>query len=734
MNFGQLLLILAAAAALAAALLFALGLAGRRVPHAAGWLYGLHALALVGAMGLLAYDFLAHRFQFEYVWEFSSRALSPALTLAASWAGQEGSILLWAALGALLGLALLRQPGTLSRPAMFFVCLAQLFLLTLLLVRSPFRVTFPVPADGQGLNPLLEDPWMVAHPPVLFLGYATLGIPFALAGAALARQDYKSWNRMVWPWALLGVLTLGLGIGMGGVWAYKVLGWGGYWGWDPVENASLVPWLVAVALLHGLFIQRSTGAVIRTNLLLALLGWVTVLGGTYLTRSGVLQDFSVHSFSDSGLNVPLLSFLAGGALLSAALLAIRWRSIRAFVANWLAVSRESALWLGMATVLVLAAFVALGTSAPLLTRLAGTPSGVKTSFYEAVSLPLGILLTLLMALAPALRWSRQERRSWIGALGPGLAGAVVALVVCWAAGMHAASRLVLAAAAAMALGVNAWTAARLFRRGWNFGAANLGHLGVAVMVLGMVVSATFGRSERARLVQNTPTQVMGYTLTYLGGEPGRPAETRLRIRVEQGGFRFDARPSLMLASRGEGVMRKPAIRSSRDLYLSPLEVQAPEAAPAAGAEVTRLVQGQPVTVAGVTYTFRGFRMTSHGQVMEVFADIQAQRGGRTYTVSPGVQQTGAGRQPRDAQLPGGGTVSLAGMRVEEKSISVALPGAAAPPPAGGVALVELSTKPLISLVWVGAVLALVGSALAALRRAGEQGTRRAAAGAVVAAP
>jgi len=342
MNLGDLLLRLALLLAVPAAFFFLQDLRGRKGPATGGWMFGLHAATLAGAVLLLWAHFLGHRFECRYVAEYSSRSLSPALTFAASWAGQEGSILLWAMLGALVGLALMREPGALSRPAMFFVTLAQLGLLALLIVRSPFRMSPVTPADGQGLNPLLEDPWMVVHPPVLFAGYAAMVAPFALAAAALVRGQWREWNRAVWPWALLAVVTLGTGIALGGIWAYKVLGWGGYWGWDPVENASLVPWLVAVALLHGLFIQKTTGGLVRSNLLLALLGWLAVLGGTYLTRSGVLQDFSVHSFTDSGLSTPLVLNLAGTLLVSAALLAWRWRSIESKPTCWTGVSREAA--------------------------------------------------------------------------------------------------------------------------------------------------------------------------------------------------------------------------------------------------------------------------------------------------------------------------------------------------------------------------------------------------------
>jgi cytochrome c-type biogenesis protein CcmF len=409
----------------------------RRQARGAGWLLVLHALATVAALALLCFYFVAHRFEFEVVARYSSRALSPALALAATWAGQEGSILLWAALGAGVALALWRQPGALARPALFFVYASQAWLLGLLLMRSPFMRMAVTPPDGLGLNPLLEDPWMVIHPPVLFVGYAALVAPFALAAAALVRGRYQDWNRMAWPWALFSVVSLGAGIALGGVWAYKTLGWGGYWGWDPVENASLVPWLIAVGLVHGLLIERTTASLKRTNLLLATLAWGTVVGGTYLTRSGVLQDFSVHSFQDAGLNLPLLGFLITSLLAGLVPLAWRWRTIPAGRATWVDLSRESALWLGLMTVLALAAFVTLGTTTPILSAIAGQPASVNARFYELVSVPVGILLVLAMALAPALRWSRQQGWSWLSAITPGLIGGVllpVALAGCarWA--------------------------------------------------------------------------------------------------------------------------------------------------------------------------------------------------------------------------------------------------------------------------------------------------------------
>jgi cytochrome c-type biogenesis protein CcmF len=713
MDTGDLLLRIALVlAALAAAVFFGELRGRRRSP--APWIFAAHAGALVLAFGLLVSHFLARRFEYDYVAQYSSRALSPALAVAASWAGQEGSFLLWAALAALLGLALMRQPGSLPRPAMFFVSLGQVALLVLIAVKSPFERHGATPLDGQGLNPLLEDPWMVAHPPVLFVGYAAALMPYALAAAAVVRGEVRDWNRTVWPWALAVVVALGTGIAMGGVWAYKVLGWGGYWGWDPVENASLVPWLISVALLHGLLIQRVAGGLARTNLLLAFGGWAAVLGGTYLTRSGVLQNFSVHSFTDSGLGLPLMLILAGFALAALGLLAPRWTSLASAPAASQPVSRESALWLGMITVLSLAALVAIGTCAPLITSLFGPPGSVQTAFYSQVAVPLGIALVVLMALSPALRWHHQQGLGWSAALIPGLIAAALIVAGAMRAGLRDPGHLALVAVAGLALGVNARVAFQTLRRGWTFGAGYLGHVGVAIMVLGMALSTGLSRSEKLQIPQGGTVESLGYRLSYRGTTTVRGGRA-LDFHVEGRGARFDARPALLESPQSEGVVRKPAIDGWRELYLSPIDVKAPRPE---GHEVVWLPQGENVPVGDATLTFVGFRMEPKPE-FQVVANLEWRRDGRVIPVSPAVAAGPQGSRPIDASAPGFGTVSLAHIDADHGRVAVALPA----PAVASVAMVDFSTKPFINLVWIGALLTLFGTVLSALHRAAEQTPR-----------
>ena len=259
---------------------------------------------------------LARRdFRIEYVAQYSGLELPWYYQLAAFWAGQKGSFLIWLAVGGAARHPALPSAGERDEaPVMGVYLLTLLGLLFILVRENPFVMLDHAPVDGDGLNPLLQDNWMVIHPPIMFVGYALAAIPFAFAVAALWRREPGRWAARAFPWALAGFLVLGTAILMGGYWAYKTLGWGGYWGWDPVENASLIPWIFGTVLIHGLHLERAKRRYRRANHVLACLVYLAVLYGTFLTRSGVLADFSVHSFVDLGISgwlVALMAFFVG---------------------------------------------------------------------------------------------------------------------------------------------------------------------------------------------------------------------------------------------------------------------------------------------------------------------------------------------------------------------------------------------------------------------------------------
>ncbi len=247
---------------------------------------------------------LKHQFQFHYVWAYSGTDLSTGLLMSTFYAGQEGSFLLWTLMVSIIGIVLLsytqRQHNEAEVMGIYTMILS--FLLLLLVVKNPFAlIDAPqIPMEGKGLNPLLQNFWMQIHPPILFLGFAAMAPPFALALAALRKGQYQEWITGALPWVVGGSMVLGLGIALGGFWAYETLGWGGWWGWDPVENSSLIPWLVSIAAVHTMVTQKRTRGLVLTNFVLAILAFVLVLYSTFLTRSGVLGNASVHSFVDPG--------------------------------------------------------------------------------------------------------------------------------------------------------------------------------------------------------------------------------------------------------------------------------------------------------------------------------------------------------------------------------------------------------------------------------------------------
>lgn len=304
--------------------------------------FGIHVIAVLGIIGSLFFIIYNHYFEYFYAWQHSSLALPTHYMISCFWEGQEGSFLLWIFWQMVLGIFIIMKPSIWRSPVMAVIMLSQAVLTSMLLGieitssytfgSSPFillreakpeLLELPVMAirniskadylqlitDGTGLNPLLQNYWMVIHPPTLFFGFATTIIPFAFAIAGLWNRKYKEWMKPALPWALIAVMVLGTGIIMGGIWAYESLSFGGYWAWDPVENASLIPWLIMIAGVHVMLINRASGQALMISYLLTLLSFILVLYATFLTRSGVLGDTSVHSFTDLGLSRQLLVFL-----------------------------------------------------------------------------------------------------------------------------------------------------------------------------------------------------------------------------------------------------------------------------------------------------------------------------------------------------------------------------------------------------------------------------------------
>jgi cytochrome c-type biogenesis protein CcmF len=375
-----------------------------------GAVYATFGALAVAALALWK-GLATHDFNIEYVAAYTSRNLPSGYIVSALWAGQKGSLLFWAVVLSLFAaLAQLLTPrrhaallpyvaGVTSAVTAFFVC-------TMIFAADPFERMAFTPADGRGLNPQLQNPGMMIHPPMLYLGYISLTIPFAFAIAALlARSLDAGWIHAIRKWTLVSWLFLAIGITLGMWWAYVELGWGGYWAWDPVENASLLPWLTMTAFLHSVMIQEKRGMLKRWNLGLIIGTFLLSIFGTFITRSGVIA--SVHSFTQSNVGYFFLGFLAICGILSFTLLYTRWPSLKAEVQLEAVLSREAAFLFNNLLLVGIAFSVLWGTLFPILSELVrGSKITVGPPFFNQVNVPLGLLLLGLTGIGPLIAWRK----------------------------------------------------------------------------------------------------------------------------------------------------------------------------------------------------------------------------------------------------------------------------------------------------------------------------------------
>ncbi|HET8655924.1 MAG TPA: heme lyase CcmF/NrfE family subunit [Longimicrobiaceae bacterium] len=397
---------------------------------------------LVVTAGAIIWAFLHNEFQYEYVAGHSNRELATFYKVAGLWGGQTGSLVFWATLLALFGSIAVLQNRKRNREFMPYVAGTILFVLAFFLVvivfaSNPFKMLPFIPADGRGLNPQLQNYWMTIHPPTLYLGFTCFTIPFAFGVAALVtgRLDTR-WITTTRKWTLLAWFFLTCGILFGMRWAYEELGWGGYWFWDPVENASLLPWLTGTAFLHSVMIQEKRGMLKQWNIFLILGTFLLSIFATFLTRSGLIE--SVHAFAENTtIAYIFLGFLAVVTLICAAL--VWWRRDRlqpeSQVESWL--SREAA-FLGNNLVFVGAMFATLwGTTFPLISEgIFKQKINVGPPFYNRVNVPLGLILLFLLGVGPIIAWRRATPRNLKRNFLLPLAVGTVVGVALWASGIR----------------------------------------------------------------------------------------------------------------------------------------------------------------------------------------------------------------------------------------------------------------------------------------------------------
>ena len=499
-----------------------------------GWVLPLQQrLALTGcglvavAFGCLALAFLQTDFSVLYVARHANELMPWYYRLSAVWGAHEGSMLMWllmlAVWGGCFAVGARALDGTVKSRALGVLGVVNGgFMLFVLATSSPFARSLPfAPAQAGALEPLLQDPGLALHPPMLYLGYVGFAVPFAMAvGALIAGRATTRLAAQMRPWVNAPFAFLTLGIAVGSWWAYAELGWGGWWFWDPVENASLLPWITAAALLHSLAATARRGLFLRWSLLLAIITFSLSLLGAFLVRSGVLT--SVHSFAaDPGRGLFLLLLLllyGGGGML---IYALRLDAAAVRRGGFAPLSRDGALLFNNLLLSSLAATVLVGTLYPLAVELAGASLSVGAPYFNLFLVLLGVPMVLAMALVPMLRWRRADvRRLVLAARWPLAALALGALVPLAAApGWRWQAALGTALAFCLALPLAADLGRRL-RRGGGLGAARggmaLGHLGVAVLACAIGWNSGYAQYQDVRLAAGGSHRMRGYEFVMVG--------------------------------------------------------------------------------------------------------------------------------------------------------------------------------------------------------------------------
>lgn len=762
---------------------------------------GYHVTALMSIIAsiLLFHAVLTHQYQYNYVFNYSGSGLSTGLLLSTFWGGQEGSFLLWVLFTAIVGIILLEytsKRGDLEPRVMMVFTLSLTFLLFLVtpLLKSPFNYIWMDPSfvetkflnsqylslpfmnnfffedtaagksfvkidsqlyallaangisikdfiiEGKGLNPLLQNFWMQIHPPFLFVGFSMAAVPFAFAIAALIKNDYRDWVKQAFPWMLSGTMVLGLAIMLGGYWAYGILGWGGYWGWDPVENSSLIPWLVGVASIHTLVIQKKTqskggaGRFVKTNLILAMLTYIFVLYSTFLTRSGILGEASVHSFAEPGRLVYLLLVLFIGSfiLLGAIAFISRWKYLNEeFDAEENILSRELALFTGAVAVLASAIIVLAGTSAPIFGQ------AVEIRFYDELNLPIAIIIGFLNGFSLLLKWKSNEKEYiWKKLVAPVSISLILTLVTVVWGSVYDIMLILLSFSAIFSIVVNFEIAYRIARKKASHLGAYVAHIGIALFLLGVVATGGFSAQDSIDLEKGKSANIFGYDLTFLGYNTiDNGQKYAFNVKVEKGGSSSTVSPVMYVSPINNSLMREPDIWNmfTRDFYVTPLSYSDGNSQSNShnhGQNVA-LNKGESIDYKGNKITFDSFNFPPDamsammgGQAFSIGANLTVDGYGKTYKIEPKMESNGEGRSFVSAQvkdidllvemtnLDASGSINLILRSLSGDDEEIVQE-------TKEILSIEASIKPFINLVWSGVILMVIGFIISAVRRTKE---------------
>ena len=483
-----------------------------------------------------------------------------------------------------------------------------------------------------------------------------------------------------------------------------------------------------LALIHGLLVHKAKGSLQRTNILFAVLSFILVVYATFLTRSGILANFSVHSFSDLGISNYLIGIMVASVAVGLGLFAMRFSEIKSPKIDHSTLNREIMLLIGMYVLVASALFTFIGMSSPIITGLLGNASQVDTSFYNKVNLPVAIAMAILLGITPFLSWAEEKKGGLLKRFSMPLALTVLACAIAYVAGVTSWLLLLFVGSASFGLVTNVVVTFRQYRSGWLHIGGPISHIGVALMLIGIVGSGKFDESKQVILKQNEAQNVFGYDFTFKGVTDSAALKPSMNIEVSDGKNTFTATPKLYFSNYNQAVMREPDIKvlPLKDLYISPLELQAgqPEHQHNPMFEITK---GETKELMGYKITFTKFDVGQHANMgaMTVGAVLNVEVNGKSQEIIPLLTFDDKGGRnpipielPTIANMPHKPMIALTGLSVEEKKIVVELLGFGqheeAPPTQALV--VDISIKPLMMVIWTGVVLIILGTLIAWRRR------------------
>ena len=528
-------------------------------------IHSITVLCIIASLFTIIYQ---HYFEYHYAYAHSSLHLPGQYMVSCFWEGQEGSFLLWMFWQAVLGIVLMFTQRTWEAPVMTIFALVQTFLasmilgvvipgLSLKIGSSPFillrdAMADPIfkiqpdfiPKDGNGLNPLLQNYWMVIHPPTLFLGFALTLVPFAFCMAGLWQKKYTEWIKPALPWTLFGAAVLGLGILMGGYWAYETLSFGGYWNWDPVENAVYVPWLILIASLHTMITYKNSKTALRFSIILVIAVFVLILYSTFLTRSGILGDASVHSFTDLGLSGQLLLYLVFFTLTATALVALRWKEIPTSDKEISTYSREFWIFMGATTLCLMGFQVLVPTSIPVYNKVLEifgvnsnlAPPADQIAFYSKFQLWFAVAVGLLSGTGQFFWWKKIDKQKLKQELLLPLLITLILFAIILTVARPEPVYIALVFAGLFIIISNVKVMLSLWRINPNLSGGAIAHMGVGLVLIGILFSAGYSRvvslnntgllyskeqgtefnRDNLLLFINEPRTMAGYDIEFLG--------------------------------------------------------------------------------------------------------------------------------------------------------------------------------------------------------------------------